>query len=300
LFENQHGAALVIMAAAIAVIIGFTALVTDIGLITVNRQIMVNLMDASALSGAQQLPDEGLAIEVAMEYAQYNNFDPAQLTYVVSPDKKRITVSGNKNVSLAFAKIFGFYSQTVSATATAELQPLISYYGVAPLIIKDTTVLTFAPNTFTTLKFGNPDLAPGNFGALALSGSGATQYRTDLEFGYQSTLRVGQEVSTNPGNMAGPTATGMKARLSNCHDACTYDSFVTGCPRVVIIPVYKDQEFAGRDTLTICGFSSFFVTDVPNGPDKDTIQGYFIETLQEGETDASQIDYGVTRPVLVI
>ena len=300
LFKNQHGAALVIMAAAIAVIIGFTALVTDIGLITVNRQIMVNLMDAAALSGAQQLPDEGLAIDVAMSYAEYNNFDPAQLTYVVSPDKKRITVSGNKNVNLAFAKLFGFYSQTVSATAAAELQPLTSFYGVAPMIIRDTTILSIAPGELTTLKFGNPDLAPGNFAGLSLSGLDDAAYLNDMTYGYASTLRVGQDVPTKPGNMAGPTADGIAARINQCHDACTYESFVTGCPRVVIIPVYKDQVFEGRSTLTICGFTSFFIKSILTGKDKDTIEGYFIETIQEGETNASQVDYGVTRPVLVI
>jgi Flp pilus assembly protein TadG len=299
-YQNQKGTALVIMAAAIAVMIGFTALVTDIGLITVNRQHLVNLMDATALSGAQELPDEALAVEVAIEYAQYNNFDPNQLTYVVSADRKRITVSGNKDVNLAFAKIFGFYSKTVAATATAELQSLISYYGVAPMIIRDTTILSIVPGELTTLKFGNPDLAPGNFAALSLSGTDDTAYINDLINGYQSTLRVGQDVSTKPGNMAGPTADGITTRIAQCHDACTFDSFVTGCPRVVIIPVYKDQVFEGRSTLTICGFTSFFIKSVLTGKDKDTIEGYFIETIQEGETNASQMDYGVTRPVLVI
>lgn len=296
LIENQNGAVFVILAAVISVLIGFTALVTDIGLIAVNRQMMVNLMDAAALSGCQELPDEALSIQEARDYVQLNDFDPAQAAYDVSDDKKRITVSGSKNVSLAFAKIFGFYSQTVSATATAELQALISYYGVAPLIIRDTTILSITPGTLTTLKYGNPDLAPGNFAGLSLSGTDDTAYINDLTYGYQSTLRVGQEVLTKPGNMAGPTQDGMVARISQCHDACTYDNFVTGCPRVVIIPVYKDQTFEGRSYLTICGFTSFFIKEVVN---KDTINGYFIETIAEGETDASQRNYGVTKPTLV-
>ncbi|WP_421069690.1 pilus assembly protein TadG-related protein [Pelotomaculum propionicicum] len=288
-----------IIALAMTALIGFTALVTDIGLITVNRQMMVNLMDAAALSGCQELPDEALSIQEAMDYAQLNNFDPTQLTYDVSDDKKSITVSGSKVVNLAFAKILGFYSRTVSATATAEMQPLTSYYGVAPLIVKDTTIKSITPGTLTTIKYGNPDLAPGNFGALSLSGTGSSDYEQDLTYGYQSTLRVGQDVTTGPGDMAGPTNTGMKARLNLCHDACTYENFVTGCPRVVVIPVYKDQTFQGRSTLTICGFTSFFIKDVLTGPDKDTIEGYFIETIQEGDTDPSQINYGVTKPVLV-
>lgn len=299
LFKNQSGAAFVILAAAMTALIGFTALVTDIGLITANRQMMVNLMDAVALSGCQLLPDEALAIQEAMDYARLNNFDPAQLTYDVSDDKKSITVSGSKDVNLAFAKIFGFYSKTVSATATAELQPLTSYLGVAPLIIKDTTIKSMIPGDITTLKFGNPDLAPGNFGALSLSGNGASDYEKDLTYGYQSILSVEEPfntVNTAPGDMAGPTDTGMRARLDQCHDACTYENFVTGCPRVVVIPVYKDQTFQGKSTLTICGFTSFFVNEII---DKDTIKGVFIETIQEGDTDPSQIDYGVVKPVLV-
>jgi Flp pilus assembly protein TadG len=296
LFKNQSGAAFVIIALAMTVLIGFTALVTDIGLITVNRQMMVNLMDAAALSGCQELPNEALSIQEAMDYAQLNNFDPAQLAYDVSGDKKSITVSGSKNVNLAFAKIFGYYSQTVSATATAELQSLISYYGVAPLIIRDTTILSITPGTLTTLKYGNPDLAPGNFAGLSLSGTNDTAYINDLINGFQSTLKVGQDVLTKPGNMAGPTQDGMVGRINLCHDACTYTNFVTGCPRVVVIPVYKDQTFEGRSSLTICGFTSFFIKEVI---DKDTITGYFIEIIGEGDTDASQRNYGVTKPTLV-
>lgn len=296
LFENQSGATFVILAGILTVIIGFTALVTDIGLITANRQKMINLMDAAALSGCQLLPDEAKSIQEAMDYAQLNNFDPAQLTYDVSDDKKSITVSGSKDVNLAFAKIFGFYSKTVSATATAEMQPLTSFLGVAPLIIKDTTILSMTPGDLTTLKYGNPDLAPGNFGALALSGNGANDYEKDLAYGYQSRLKVGQDVQTNPGNMAGKTDTGMRARLNQCHDACTYENYVTGCPRVVVIPVYKNQTFQGNSYLEVCGFTSFFIKEII---DMDTITGYFIETIQEGETDPSQINYGVTKPVLI-
>lgn len=297
--ENQNGSAFVILAAAISVLLGFTALVTDIGLIAVNRQMMVNLMDAAALSGCQELPNEALSIQEARSYVLLNGFDPVQATYDVSDDKKSITVSGCKNVNLAIAKIFGFYSHTVSATSTAELQALTSCYGVAPMIIKDTTILSISPGTLTTLKNGNPDLAPGNFGALSLSGTGSSDYEKDLIYGYQSTLRVGQDVLTKTGNMAGPTSDGIRARINQCHDACTYDSFITGCPRVTVIPVYKDQEFNGRDTLTICGFTSFFVKNANTGKDKDTIEGYFIETIQEGETEASQRNYGVTKPTLV-
>lgn len=298
-FKKQDGAVLVIIAFAMAALIGFTALVTDIGLITLNRQIMVNLADAAALSGCQELPDKAGAIQEAMNYAQLNNFDPAQLTYDVSADKKSITVAGSKNVNMAFAKIFGFYSRDVSATATAEMQPLTSYYGAAPLIIKDTTILSITPGTLTTIKYGNPDLAPGNFGALALGGTGSSIYENNIAYGYQSTLRVGQDVLTETGNMAGPTADGVTTRISQCHNDCTYENYVTGCPRVIVIPVYKNQTFQGRDTLTICGFTSFFIKNALTGPDKGEIEGYFIETLQEGETDPSQINYGVTKPVLV-
>lgn len=114
-----------------------------------------------------------------------------------------------------------------------------------------------------------------------------------------ASLKVGQDVLTKTGNMGGPTADGIKIRINQCHGACTYDSFVTGCPRVIVIPVYKDQEFKGRSTLTICGFTSFFVKDILTGKDKDTIEGYFIETIAEGETDASQRNCGVTKPTLV-
>lgn len=149
LVKNEEGYALVLVTAAMVVLFGFAALVTDIGLLMLNKQKLQNTMDAATLAGAQELPDNpAQAVQMVKEYAQKNNYDPANLAITISGDNKIITITGNKDVHFIFAKVLGISSSTVSATAAAEIG--------SPGYAFDYTL--FSGSTSYTLRFNGNDL----------------------------------------------------------------------------------------------------------------------------------------------
>jgi hypothetical protein len=81
--KDQSGQVLVIFALLIACFCGLVAMVIDVGLFLHEKQDIQNVMDAAALAGAQELPDDGvLAEQKALEYALANNPDlnPADIS----------------------------------------------------------------------------------------------------------------------------------------------------------------------------------------------------------------------------
>ncbi|BAF59629.1 MAG: hypothetical protein HPY89_07960 [Pelotomaculum sp.] len=290
--NNQNGLAAVMLCAGMAALFGFAALVTDIGLLAAKRQQLINTMDAAALAGAQELPDNpAQAVQVARDYAGKNGFAPDSLNISISGDNRTISVAGREVVNTIFARVLGIYSKTVSAGSSASVQGLTSCQGVAPLTISDKELEGDVFYTLKTLKYGDPSLGPGNFGALSLGGKGADTYRKNLIDGYSGILRVGETVETKPGNMSGPTS-GIDERIARCREGCTFNRFTPGCPRIIIIPVHRyDPDLHGRDEVTITGFAAFFV-DRSNSA-RDEIEGYFIKTAGEGEAGPSQPDYGL-------
>ncbi|OGH55809.1 MAG: hypothetical protein A3G34_00105 [Candidatus Lindowbacteria bacterium RIFCSPLOWO2_12_FULL_62_27] len=134
-----------------------------------------------------------------------------------------------------------------------------------------------------TLKFGGGDGQTGNYGALALDGSGASNYLDKLEFGYDQVVRVGDVLTTEPGNMKGPTDEGISYRLDQGND--------------VIFVVVTDQLPNGRGEIVVRGFAAFRVQSATARGD---VTGDFIEYRTSGEAGPGANDYGLyTRSRLV-
>lgn len=72
--NDEHGQILVLFTLAIVVLLGFAALVVDVGVLRNNRQILVNAMDAGALAGGTLMPVDGSASPTgASSGSQYSN-----------------------------------------------------------------------------------------------------------------------------------------------------------------------------------------------------------------------------------
>lgn len=307
--NDQRGLALVMVAAAMVALVGFTALVSDIGLLVVKRQQLVNTMDAVAMAGAQALPDETNATTVAEDYARFNHFDPDDPSYPLNVsftgtgNQKIISVSGKKNVNMIFAKVLGISSETITASASAQKQALTSFTGVIPLTVKDTTVDSLSNGQEFDLKTDNPLVGPGNFGPISVGSDtdydnkdpGASAYKNNLIHGTTQTISVNDQLLTKPGNMPGPTSQGLDGRIG--HDTCTITNYTADCPRIVIVPVYRDEPYVlnGRTCITVSGFASLFITEVHGA----NVKAIFIEKLEEGESGPSQTNYGVQKPTLI-
>lgn len=110
------------------------------------------------------------------------------------------------------------------------------------------------------LKFGGGEGSMGNYGCLALGGTGASIYEENLTYGYEGTLNVGDIVTTEPGNKSGPTNDGINARIQD-HENESFSDYSPSSPRVVTIPIV-DHIPNGRDEVTVLGFAKFFLEEV--------------------------------------
>jgi Flp pilus assembly protein TadG len=78
--RQEEGQTLVLFTLMIAVLVLFIVLVVDVGMFFEQRRNAQNVVDAAALAGAQELPDNPTqAAAEARDYATRNGFDPNQL-----------------------------------------------------------------------------------------------------------------------------------------------------------------------------------------------------------------------------
>lgn len=298
LFKDERGLSFILASVGMMALFGMSALVTDFGRIALARQQMINAVDSAAMAGARVLsldPDpstrELAAQQQAINVAVANGAPAGGIT--VSIDGGKISVDADRTVELIMSRAFGVNSRNVHTHAAALVGSVTSYRGIAPLCIREQT---FTYGQLCTLKYGSPD-SPGNFGALALVGRGATNYRNTLINGFPGEVHIGEALETEPGNMSGPTD-GIDQRLARCTDGCTYDNFRPGCPRVLIIPTYNNT-LHGRDKITVTGFAVFFVDREATQSGSDEIKGYFVHMAAEGAINTSTTPTGLYAVKLV-
>ena len=286
LIKDQRGMSFFIVCVGITALFGMTALVTDFGRISLSRQRLVNAADSAAMAGARDLCfiSDPLTREIearqrAIDVAKANGAPEEGIT--VNIENHKVSVDAEQDVNLIMSRLFGVNQRVVRVHALAQVSSVTSYKGLAPMTIYDQP-LTFGQ--MVTLKFGESNSStPGNFGALALGGVGSDTYRENLINGYQTIIRKGEKLWTEPGNMTGPTD-GIGERLSRCTDGCTYDNFVPGCPRVIVIPMHKDMP-QGRSEIKITNFAAFFIDRESTLSATNEIKGYFVKMAVEGDTD---------------
>lgn len=282
--KDEKGLAFFTVTMGIMALFGITALVTDFGQMALARYRLVNAVDSAALAAARDLtliPDpytrEMIARQRAIDVATANGAPPARVT--VSVSSARVSVDAEQTVSLIMSRAFGVSQRTVKAHAAAQVGSITSYRGVAPLTIKEQPLVY---GQMVTLKYGSPD-SPGNFGALALQGTGSKNYKQNLIYGFPEIIKFGDSIDTEPGNMNGPTD-GIQERLDRCTNGCTYDNFEPNCPKILVIPTHLN-DLKGRDQIQVSGFAAFFVDRDATGSATDEIKGYFVRMAAEGDPD---------------
>jgi len=233
----------------------------------------------------------------------------------------RIRVDGQLNVQYCFANILGFSSKTVGAHSVVERSTNISWvngrvvpWGI-PFFDQYGNPYYFGNGVLYTLKVGSQsDLSSGtvgkvggNFYPLALErslgdgGSGGSVYNETIKWGFNGEVKVGDTVSTEPGNMVGPT----KQAVSSDSDSLfarasedpwaddTWSNYDYGNPRIVIVPLISPLS-NGRTTVQILGFAAFYVQSVQG----QTVKGYFIEYTVPN-AGGNDTDYGLSTYRLV-
>ncbi|MEQ8175157.1 MAG: Tad domain-containing protein [Syntrophomonadaceae bacterium] len=281
IIKEESGNVTVLVAFAIVALIGLAALAVDVGVIAYNKASLVRAMDAAVLAGAQELPlSPTQAVSQAEYYAVQNGIGSSEVSFSVSPDKKTITGTAQDSVELFFARVLGYTSKDLQATAKAHVSPVTSYTGIVPFGIKDQN---YSFGQIVTLKQGacNENIS-GWFGALRLGGSGADTYRDNIKYGYQQAVSVGDVLQVEPGNMSGPTSQGIAYRIDSCahNPTCCVSCFKEGCSRIMVVPMgYNNGRSGANGRFTVTGFAAFLVTEYTGSGNDNTVKGAFIRYI---------------------
>ncbi|SFE96587.1 pilus assembly protein TadG-related protein [Alteribacillus iranensis] len=285
LHREERGNAIILMAFALMIAITFLGVVIDGGHLYVTKSHLQKTANAAALSGSQELThSEGDVREVVNEvleaHEEIGSLGELQITM-----EESLTVNLEKNVPLFFSSLFGIEMVDVRSDATAELGVISETTGAVPFGIRETTTLNYG-ETYS-LKVDSGDATGGNFGILALEGPGARVYEETLREGFQETLRVGDVVRTQTGNISGPTRDGVNYRMNdNCG---MYDR---DCDRIVTVVVFRP---IGNQTnyreVEVRGFAYFYLLEQMDRKD-DSVRGKFIKWVGSGAVTGGAADRG--------
>ncbi|MBM7557195.1 pilus assembly protein TadG-related protein [Halanaerobacter jeridensis] len=301
--NEEKGTVIVLVAFLMLIFLVLLALVVDVGMLYLERIELVNTLDAVVLSGVQELPDDPLAAEdIAQEYAANNGLDSGQVTINVIASNQ-IEATGKENVAMNFAPAIGIEEVEITSTSKAQISQVNAVTGIVPFGIVQQN---FVYGESYYLKYGAGDPANaqglnGNFGALALDGTGAKNYEDNIKHGYDSQLKVGDEVTTEPGNMSGPTRKGVEYRVDQCNHVpgCSYDTVKPDCPRLLYVPVIDDLG-NGRSTSEVVGFAAFFLEGMDKEQGNSYVEGRFIKWLADSaEMGSDGQNFGLRKVKLI-
>ena len=302
-FSYQSGQAAVVMTIAMAGLLAAIAMCADVGVMYVNWLNLQRAADGAALAGAQYLPNDSAdAITTATAYVQKNGSSSTEIVggaATVAADELSITVHLQRTVPYYFGRVLGLSSQLIQVSATAGVQQnpgdakglLPVGLGCAP------GSCSYQKNTTYQLKSGQ--VGPGNWGALALGGNGSDIYRGNLETGYQGTISVGDTVSSEPGNVVGPTGQGVADRIAagqaidpsaDANNPPSYD------PRMVVFPELNLSTSKGKSTITVVGFAQMWLVGTENN--NNTIDAIYLGDVSTSGSSAIT-NFGIVTPVLI-
>jgi Flp pilus assembly protein TadG len=251
---RNKGYVIITIAILLVVLLGFSALAVDLGIMYSVRTSAQRVADAAALAGAFTFVVEpnaaqpDTAIQHARQTALNNNIlgDPvvaADVTINVDVPNRLVTVDVEHNQYTFFARVLGSTTADIRARALAEASAnATSSYCVKPWFIPNTVLSPQNPCTactaaevlisggavtpFAQLKLGTEfnlkpqqpsgAMAPGQFFAIQLPGSvGGNDYRNNIRTCPPNAVPCNQFYSVETGNMVGPTKQGVSDLIGN-------------------------------------------------------------------------------------
>lgn len=295
--SSEKGSVSTLVAMLMLVLVGSLALVTDAGVLYINKGKMVNALDSAVLAGVRELPaNPGEALLVANNYGNINGLTSEETTFQLDSDQHSISGYANRQVELCFARALGINRKNVEVRAKARIAPISSTGGVVPFgVIED----EFKFGEEITLKEGAGDQEyNGWFGALSLGGTGAHIYRDNIKYGYPEEISIGDIISIEAGNMSGPTKAGVEYRIAQCPHTprCSINSFVEGCPRILIVPIVNVEttnENGHPFTVKVKGFGAFLVEEYTGNGNENQVRGAFIQYVIPGKPGNDAGDFGL-------
>jgi Flp pilus assembly protein TadG len=281
--KSERGQAFVLAAVAMVMCLGMAALVLDVGNWFRDKRRLQGTVDAAALAGAQQLPDDSAGAQSqALNYANKNGGDVAGANIVISSQYQpndTIAVTGQRNDPGIFTRVIAIPGADITARAKARVGPPTQALHVAPMVVYCGHSLiqncnndhTPQFNVTTTMDY-DPMGAPGAFGMLDLDGeSGAIGSSTEAAWitdGFDKYLGLGKYKS-DPG-----------AKFGSQNVQGALDARVN---TVLLFPVFKTLDGTGSNAdYDIIGWIGFYLQSYDIHGNSATLHGYFTTYIAEG------------------
>ena len=318
----ERGAVLIWYVLFLLITLCFVSLGIDIAKLATTRTQLQNAADAAALAGASAIDFEAgtlsqsLAIARAQQTAAMNQAfidTPRPVALEASdvvfptPTRVRVTVrrEGGNAMVTTFAQVLGIRRLEMTATATAEADTAKAVdCGLVPLGVTPNPDQDFVTGCSPgyTLKFGAGAGSQGNYGALDLPEcdggpcagrpeTGASTFECLVRNGYCCPIEIGQQLPTEPGNMAGPFRKAIEDRFeadSDRREGICYDDYKGTGQRIINVLITTDAG-PGRTSVTVLGFSSFFISNKPGSGNDNGLIGQFLHRIVPGDGGGSSI-----------
>jgi Flp pilus assembly protein TadG len=298
--NGEAGQAAVLSVVWMVVLLGMGGLVIDLGSWYRSQRQLQQQADASALAGAQELPnDTSTASSEAIDYAKKNGYTltPSGITFssAVAPNDS-INVKVNNNAPTFFSKLFGINTVPIKAEATAETSLMGEARYVAPITVNIKHPMLSGPgcpcfHVPTTLPLDKRG-APGAFGLLDLdngTGNGGSTLASWISLGYDAYLGLGDYSSNTGAKFEGTDIdNALQSRLGT----------------VLLFPVFDTIDLTGTNAIyNIIAWVGFKLDGYDTHGHVATLTGEFTDITWEGIPAAAggppPIDLGARTVTLV-
>jgi putative Flp pilus-assembly TadE/G-like protein len=299
-------------------LLGAIGLGTDLGLLYFHWGIVQKAADSAVLAGAFYLPNNtSTAQTTATNYATQNGLKNSEIVSLFpAPDHMSITMTTSRTVPYYFLQLVGLSSGTVKPMAKAGIQQdTEGTRGLIPVGLPCTaTSCSYTAGTEYKLveagtngNGGSWNVGPGNWGRLALGGSGATQFLNNLINGYQGSINVGDQITAETGQVNGPTYEGiMTARVDAglvINGAVTSPTLATVPaydPRLVAVPLIDFTGAQGTSSpVTVMGFAMMWLDSYTSQGKNKTLNAYFLGTVPLTSVPSTVTTFGQGHPILL-
>lgn len=286
--NKEHGNVSLLVLFLMVILLSSAGFAIDMGRIVIDRAKLSNALDYAALAGAQELPDDPEAARsVAIKYLDKNNIDSTKISIDITDNNKTIALKGTKELKFSFMRILGFDKTNVVGSSKVILGAVKSVKGgLRPFAVED---FDYSYGTLITLKQEGGDGYKGNYGVVALGATGSGNYELNALYGYKGEISIGDEILTEPGNMANVSNT-LKVYINSIPD--TFENFTRDSDRLWTVPLVDTLEENGRGAVIVTGFAEVFVEDIQKQSGKIEINARFIRFVVNGEIDQTVDDRG--------
>ncbi|MDX6521173.1 MAG: hypothetical protein QOJ31_1732 [Gaiellales bacterium] len=301
---SERGQSLVLITVFMMSLLGMAALAIDAGSWYQTKRSVQASADSAALAGASQLPAGWTPAQTAAQTEYANNGQASDtVTYQNTTNlasNDTVTVTATRSSTSFFARLFGFTSANITATASATIESYTTVQSTGQVmpwgIMKASWTLGSSYSIYT-------DGTSPNNGALSLNvKSGTTCSGTSGGSDYKNTINgstipcdiaVGDLENVKTGQNTGPTSQGIDGRVcSTCWKTLSQIvQFTSGgqatillpsSPQLLLLPVVENLNGSttwpsGSGQVRVIGFAWFVLTPQPgytNGG--KTVLGTFV------------------------